>query len=282
MHVWKTRPATLLGANPSGCPRCAGNAPLTIEEVDCRLAKKNVDRLSAWHNGATPLAIGCTICYYGFNETNDEWVVIPSNILNNSSRCPNCSGLARITNEEFDRRIKDRNIERMSDVNGVSHNIDFLCTKDECGYRWNTAPTVILQGHGCPKCSWRQNHRLAFDTFNGAGIAVDGEKYLNTLADIDTRYHVDFYLPEYNAIIEYNGRQHYEPVCFHYDDTMERATARFLNYQLPRDAFVRNFCAEHNIRLIVIDGRAYINSKLKDYILNEIIPSLAVPVIKTD
>ena len=91
------------------------------------MAKKNVDRLSAWHNGATPLAIGYTICYYGFNEHKQRnWVVTPSSILNNGSRCPNCSGLARITNEEFDRRIKDRNIERVSDVNGVSHNIDFL------------------------------------------------------------------------------------------------------------------------------------------------------------
>ena len=63
---------------------------------------------------------------------------------------------------------------------------------------------------------------------------------------------------------------------------MEKAAERFLNYQLPRDAFVRNFCAEHNTRLIVIDGRAYTNSKLKDYILNDIIPSLAVSVIKTD
>jgi len=54
----------------------------------------------------------------------------------------------------------------------------------------------------------------------------------------------------------------------------EAALKKFLEYQLPRDAFIRDFCTTHNINLIIIDGRKYTNSKLKDYLINEIIPKL--------
>ena len=55
----------------------------------------------------------------------------------------------------------------------------------------------------------------------------------------------DFYLPEYNTIIEYNGQQHYFHVDWFGDNNV-------FEMQQERDYGLRLFCKEHGIRLIEI------------------------------
>lgn len=72
--------------------------------------------------------------------------------------------------------------------------------------------------------------------------------------------YIDFYLPKENVFIEYNGRQHYEPVeYFGGEEQFER--------QQKRDAWVRHYCIDHGIKLIEIpyysDVETYLNITLK-------------------
>lgn len=69
---------------------------------------------------------------------------------------------------------------------------------------------------------------------------------------------VDFYIPKYNTIIEYNGVQHYEESPLF--DT------RSLEEQIERDNAVRQYCKEHKIKLIEIPYTEYddIDNILKD------------------
>ena len=71
---------------------------------------------------------------------------------------------------------------------------------------------------------------------------------------------VDFYLPEYNTFVEYNGKQHY---------IMQKGFGGQLKFeaQLNRDNYLRAYCKENNIRLIEIsyeekDIIGYLKSKL--------------------
>lgn len=55
----------------------------------------------------------------------------------------------------------------------------------------------------------------------------------------------DFFLPEYNQCIEYNGQQHYEPYPrFGGQEAFEKTKIR--------DNIKRNFCSNSNIGLIEI------------------------------
>ena len=56
---------------------------------------------------------------------------------------------------------------------------------------------------------------------------------------------VDFYLPNHNMFIEYNGKQHYENKWFFKDKTS-------FEQQQERDYALRQYCKEHKIKLIEI------------------------------
>lgn len=59
----------------------------------------------------------------------------------------------------------------------------------------------------------------------------------------------DFYLPDYNILIEYQGEQHYKPVPFGGD--IENAKIKFRN-QIKNDNIKRYYANTNNIKLIEI------------------------------
>lgn len=61
----------------------------------------------------------------------------------------------------------------------------------------------------------------------------------------------DFYLPQYNLLIEYDGLQHFEPYSFGSDKSEETKLKNFENIQI-RDAIKNKFCEDNNIRLLRI------------------------------
>lgn len=74
---------------------------------------------------------------------------------------------------------------------------------------------------------------------------------------------IDFYLPDYNLFIEYNGKQHYEYVPYFH------STYKDFELQRNRDNVVRNHCLENNIRLLEIPYTLKDHEVIK--ILNELI-----------
>lgn len=56
---------------------------------------------------------------------------------------------------------------------------------------------------------------------------------------------IDFYLPDYNTFIEFNGKQHYVPIE-HFGGEI-----RF-NSQVNRDKYVKEYCSKNNLSLIEI------------------------------
>ena len=72
----------------------------------------------------------------------------------------------------------------------------------------------------------------------------------------------DFYLPDYNICIEYQGQQHYKPVKF---SNSQSDTAVLENFNLlqKHDMIKRNFCKSNNIKLIEIKYDENIAKKLE-------------------
>lgn len=101
--------------------------------------------------------------------------------------------------------------------------------KHECGFIWK-APIRHLTSKrtGCPKCNRKRSkgeQRIAA-WMNQHNILFEEEKIFEWQSNPRIRY--DFYLPEFQLVIEYMGRQHYEEIEGYFRDTLQERQARDL------------------------------------------------------
>jgi hypothetical protein len=264
LYVWKAKPSDILNSK-QGCPKCAKRVKLTNKEVDCRLITNNslIKRIGDIIGANIKTDFQCLICQY-------NWKTRPSHVITGKSGCPKCANLAKLTNEIVDQRLIGRNIKRLSDIITALLKVDFQC--EICEYKWTTSPSSILNTKsGCLKCSSGKNEKTVGLILEKYFPNIESQKRIRDFDPNETkRYSMDYYLPQ--IAIEYNGRQHYEPVCFG-GCLPEQAQLNFIERQ-ARDAYVQTFCDNNSINLISIDGRKYQGKKLEKYLINELVPQL--------
>lgn len=96
-------------------------------------------------------------------------------------------------------------------------------------------------------CSSSKGEEEVCNILLSNGIKFIREYTIQVPNEINTSGHayIDFYLPEYNTFVEYNGIQHYNPkMAFGGSFKFER--------QQARDEYVRQYCKDNNIKLIEI------------------------------
>lgn len=64
------------------------------------------------------------------------------------------------------------------------------------------------------------------------------------------KYRYDFYLPDYNTLIEYDGEQHYMPVNF--GNWNDEELQKHFKITQEHDAIKNEYCEQHNINLLRI------------------------------
>ena len=85
---------------------------------------------------------------------------------------------------------------------------------------------------------------------NGANIKFEKEKYYkDCLSEKGNYLYFDFYLPNQNILIEYDGEQHFY-------DSFQKGSKAFLEYQ-KNDKKKNDYCLLHNIKLIRIPYTDY-------------------------
>ena len=113
-----------------------------------------------------------------------------------------------------------------------------------CGHEWDPTPNGLLVGKGCPNCASSFGERKVSIVLKSLGVSFIRE---HTFQDCrSTRVlPFDFYLPDYNACIEFDGIQHFEPVPHFGGD--ERFAERKRN-----DEIKTKYCDQKGIRLLRI------------------------------
>lgn len=84
-----------------------------------------------------------------------EWEVNPKNILQ-GSRCPNCNGHTRWTNDSFKKKVYELAKDEYSLLEnyiGYDNKLDLL--HNTCGNIYSVTPHEFIGGHRCPKCQHR-------------------------------------------------------------------------------------------------------------------------------
>jgi predicted Zn-ribbon and HTH transcriptional regulator len=263
-HIWSATTNSVVDLK-TGCPKCKRQSlVLSNEEIDRRLINRNIKRIDNYITVIAPINFQCNICGY-------IWNIAPSSIINSDSKCAKCWGNAKINNEDIDFTLNNRNIQRLGDCVNNKTPIDFKCLI--CNFIWSAAPNDIVNKlTGCPKCQSPKGEKIIIELFEKFNIEFVYQKHIREINGTFPNLKVDFYFSATNLVIEYNGAQHYKAVRFG-GISQERADDKFAK-QRKRDRLLKRVCKNNNITLICIDGRKYKNIKLKEFIVNEIIPTL--------
>ena len=125
-------------------------------------------------------------------------------------------------------------------------------TLHEClihNFEWTPTPSNLFGGKGCPKCSESHGEKQITAWLRQRDIRNIPQKKFDDCRDINV-LPFDFYIPELNICIEYQGEQHYHPVNFG-GISDEEAYDNFLKTQ-RHDEIKRNYCMANDIKLIYI------------------------------
>ena len=124
-----------------------------------------------------------------------------------------------------------------------------------------TKPSYFIVGHksGCPKCREYKGEAQISEFLKAHNIEFQTQYPIEYEGNIKGFTYIDFYLPQYNIFIEYNGMQHYIPVE-HFGGELK------FQQQKKRDQYVRNYCIENNIQLLEIKYGTNIEDELGKYL----------------
>nr|DAT84709.1 MAG TPA: restriction enzyme [Caudoviricetes sp.] len=119
-----------------------------------------------------------------------------------------------------------------------------------------------IKSCGCSNKS--KGEFLIADILKNNSISFEEQKTFDDCKNPKTNYYLrfDFYLPDYNCCIEYNGIQHYEPTE-HFG-----GEESFSEYKY-RDCLKTDFCNKNNIKLLVFSYKDSVQ-KILDTLANSL------------
>ena len=174
------------------------------------------------------------------------------NNLINGRECPQCnhdsaSERYRLSLDEVERRISDlggKLLNKQDYINGTKRNLIIECAY--CGTPFVTSLVLFTQHGGqiCLNCRDTESigERKIRIYLESNHILFEQEKWFSDCRDVKP-LPFDFYLPDYNTIIEFDGEQHYKQGHF---------THSHLSYTQAHDVIKNEYCKNNNIRLIRI------------------------------
>lgn len=111
-------------------------------------------------------------------------------------------------------------------------------------------PHKHLAGQGCPRCKMSKGEKQVnkFLTKHNYNFITQYAPY-NLINKQQLKF--DFYLPDYDIIIEFHGKQHYEPIKWSRNMSHTQSEKLFQSQQI-RDNIKIKWCQENNKKLIII------------------------------
>ena len=251
-YEWHITPNNIL--NGQRCPRCIGrgghNTTKLMQDdyiVKARKINPNIEVLGSYVNNHTKILHRCRICNY-------EWMVRPYNIMQGKG-CPKCSEKAIAkTHAQYVSEVCDINPNIIVIEKYINSSIKILHMCKKCGYEWLIRPTNILMGRGCPKCNESNGEHKVEEYLIEHDVDYIRQYKFNDCRNKNA-LPFDFYLPQYNACIEYDGKQHYEPVGYFGGEES------FI-YRKQNDEIKTDYCKDNNILLLRIRYDEDVEKKL--------------------
>lgn len=242
-----------------GCPKCGTNrvAELSylgedkfIERIENIFGNDSFDYiLLKYKNANTPVSLICKKC--GNIETKS-----PSDFYRGFG-CLVCKGdkvgRKSMTQEIFLERVKTIHGDKYDYSETIfteyKSKIKIICPKHGA---FEQVVNDHIQGCGCPSCrtSKGEERIIRFLKENNINYIFQHQVRIN-----NSYHYYDFYLEDYNLVIEFNGMQHYKPIKFFGGE-------EGFEYLKKRDEIKKQYCLENQIDLFIISYKENIENKL--------------------
>ena len=243
-NTFETTLASIKASNKQYCNECSlkevsKKFSKTHEQFQKELHDKLGDEyelLSRYKNTHTKVKMKHLKC-------GNIWETTPSSMLHQNTKCPFCSGNIKKTTEQFKEEVYKLfgdEYDVLGEYNGAHTPI--LMKHNKCGNSWYVRPSNFLNYHSCIFCSPRsKGEDKIVDILKEKNISFEREKRFDGCKN-QKKLPFDFYLNDFNIVIEYDGIQHFKP-SFNEKE--------FKNIKI-NDEIKNKFCKDNNIKLIRI------------------------------
>ena len=232
------------------CPECRKLKKftynkLTIKEFEnkCLLKYENKYKYFQDYNGMKQsITVEC--------KNHGKFKIVAQNHLYNNNGCIQCSN----------KQTKDTKwLQSQTDKSFMNFDgkvVTSLCDKHG---RYSTKLFHFLNGSGCPICKSSKGEKNIRNFLEENNIKYIQEKRFSDCV-FKKQLPFDFYLPDLNICIEYDGIQHFEEVEFF-------GGRESLEQIILRDSIKNKYCGEHKICLIRIKFSDNAKEKLEKVLL---------------
>lgn len=240
-RIYEVKPDMFLSG--SRCPLCYKEGrKLTQKQFEGIVYKKGNNEYEVkgnYENSNVKILMLHKVC-------GNEFLTYPRT-FKGGDKCPRCVHNRKRTTEEFKEYVKKR-VGNEYEVLGEyeTERVSIKMKHINCGRTYEVKPKEFKVGSRCPFCrkSNSRGERNIQEYLNHKNIRSEREKIFEDFIE-KPMLRFDFYLPEYNMCIEFDGIQHYEPV--EYFGGVERFGQRVEN-----DRAKDEYCLENNINMLRI------------------------------
>lgn len=196
-------------------------------------------------------------------KCKNNWKVTPNAFISSHSRCWYCrikehNINQRKTHEDFVKEVQEKYGNDYKILSKYVNSKTKVLVRHKCGKEWYIRASHLLERDMCPKCKMSVGERHIMKYLDSKGIKYIMQKKFD---DLMYKKHLsyDFYLPELNILIEYQGAQHYMPIGSFGGEEGYRN-------QIIKDNIKREYAKNNNYTLIEVSYDKKYYNKIKEYL----------------
>ncbi len=250
----------------SRCPKCAGVLKKTTKQFKQEVYDLEGDEyevLGEYINAKTKILMKHLPCNY-------KYYVTPNAFLRNR-RCPNCIG-ERIseanvkTHLQFIQEVLALVGDEYEVIGKYKNSYTKIKIKHNlCKEVYEVKPNSFLNGQRCPRCNSSKGELFIAKILDKMKVEYELQYVYDNCRD-KKPLPFDFYLPDYNLLIEYDGKQHFEPVDF--AGKGKKWANKQFEYIQQNDKIKTQYCKNNNIKLLRIPYWKF--DSIKEILENEL------------
>jgi hypothetical protein len=270
---WESTPSNLLQGK--GCKQCHFNK-LKISQTKSHeqfvselfRINKNIKVLSEYSGAQNKVDCECLI-------HNRIFSMSATHLLGGETGCRECidtklhlGGLKSHNQFVKELLIINDNVSVVGEYVGAKSRVEVRCLK--CGHIWNPVADSLLHGYGCPCCKRSKGEEKIEKYLISNNIEFEPQKKFSNLRNtLPLSY--DFYLPEYNLLIEYQGQ-------FHDGNTSMVIKEKYFDKQQKNDKLKKDYAKNNGHNFLEI---WYYDFNNVESIIDKFIYNLKNPVTTT-
>lgn len=240
--IFMQSPMKHLESKTGGCPKCnsIGKGRLT----NCLFIEKS----KAIHDDLYDYSL----CDYSYSNKKVKifcykhgiFEITPNSHLNGRG-CRKCGGNYKYTKNDlleiYNSLYNNYTYDFKNYIN-IKSRILVKCSNHSY---FETSAELLLNGYGCSSCSKKSKGEEKISQYLLKNNKIYYKQKSFNACESKNKLLFDFFLPEDNICVEYDGIQHFQPVSYF-------GGLYAFKYQKIKDAIKNKFCEDNNIKLIRI------------------------------